>query len=524
MERSDLNSAVEFIESRLLSHVYGFSSSNKDVSLPALSSKRNPNKTILCIFATNALLENALRNAKKEDLTISLKYDETKGLVFLNSREGRKACIKISSKWEEANIGAIFCIGFEDPTPDAYLISALHTKYYLPANVPIIYTTISPYFWIPNVPSFHCETSKIEIVFEPRGCNDLARVPKPFLYMGTNSHYSGQTADYDNPYTVAYFTGKTDKGKNATQQSMYLLANRLSSGKVVICMPRSKFETLPKRKHFTVDFRKAAADIILHKLEGLLEFLPEKERKEVNKSITILKAYPRETLRMVSQSPLGFQSSLFLVRWLEVSKPTKEIDEKDEKAVNRREIRKRSNEYLGACVAGLIDIIPKYGELKEEMLGTDDLETLLNLWSEIMLATNNRAYRIDSKTHSNYKFLVTWCNTNNLSSEVVYSLCEKIAKALKYLAGKESSEIYGKIAWANPNRVVINKIRKALSEVIPFVSIAKLQISPLLTRHHWKVKPKGEIIPLLARGDTVYIYIERIDQPKVKLLKIDDDL
>jgi len=503
MDQEELSNALNYLESNLVTHLFGYSSSKKEILLPDLVRKNHNKKLTVVCCKKNKELTRMTNSLEERNIEYTTSFDGKNNLVYCTSYFARWNIQKMIEKGEELiNIGSIFLADMDYEDPNAIGIYALYEAFLKKLGISLIFLSVSPYAKLPVKfdKSHEIKNSDLKIEYLQKYNEVMEKTQEKALYFGNttvrnNKLIKGEIGKrYPDVKLVFDLITKTDK------HHIYLRTDSIDSGKVYRCYSIQTYNKFPKHYGLAnpIDIRKVVANMIYKKyLPGIDKYFPEVYQKTIEEVKNLVKNYgfDRERILILSAIPLNFEASIFLINW---------VSDVDSRGVASKKKLLALN-YLGALVACLISIVPDYGNM-EEYVGRDDLETLLNFWTFLMSRTNNSAYNLGLKDEI---LLRKWLSSNRYQVESVIKLCKLVRKVLLFVSEEEDLSIYLKIASGSRYIDEVNSVRRILATTFPAISTKGLDFANSLPTTKWnEIKKKNSIIPLLQIGKKVFIFIE----------------
>lgn len=429
----------KLVNEKNLFHVYGYDTTDKDVLLPELVRTNAEDKVHLLIFYNPVRAKYVRQSLRNTGVFILDEVSEARdhypkpGFYILSPRQAKKFLLHLASGDDKDKnlMGSIFLIGFEKENVEAMFIWAIFNAYCDKVeNIRFIVLTVSKYSWSPTdkLKIHEFASKKIQISFDETACGKLAKKHEKFYYFGPNIDAKEQIKPGDKSASDKLFHAlKNTKNKFYTKHHIDLNINTLKSGKVVICATEAAYSELQPRYEASYDFRKSTAELMAYRVERLIEYFPQQAQEEFDRSREILEKDKLTPVQLFSLSnlPLSFDLSVFLT------------------SIMSKEKEKRLDKLFFIAVACLIDNYTVYGNLSFCIDYRDDLEILVSMWNEIIIATKGNCYmvystqkmlRSDKYETKEAEIVAGWAKSMKLDIDAILKLCQSVSNTLLYLS------------------------------------------------------------------------------------------
>lgn len=527
---SSLDKAGDHVTRFHMSHVYSPASAKLQMYLPdwVRIDKAAENLLIIVACRTRDQLEELIANATEKRLPYELERTPSTNVWYTTIAAAKNYIQQecVAGKLERSRLAGayIFLYGAEKFDPAAYAIYILREAYLSKIEAGIILFTHSPFCWLEGYSKFSpfVYPSGTEIKYTPK----LPTLREPFLVVGEPIDHpkainisSGDKI----PTDVRILINNSFHGKQRpTKLAMFLAENLLSSGTIYRLTTAKVFNSLVDSYPAKGNLRKIIAGFVGSDLAEALELIDDKYRKQYTEVLESVKKYGESGtrfLRIVASIPLNYDSSFFLAKWFHDTFVDENFFLREKEAADERGevlLDRRGNEvtlkpfvadyYCGCLVAALIDTKPNYGDLSE-YVGRDDIETLLNFWDAIMIATNNTAFNIQSDRRTD-NMVFQWCVRKRLNVKPIKKLCKKVGDLITFRDLGPILAKYPSVYGYSQKVGRTNRIRLELANIYPMRRVGALDFSQSLPQYNGRRQlQRGDTIhSLMEEGNKVFIY------------------
>jgi hypothetical protein len=489
MNAAELTRATEYIQKHYYTQVIGFTASQKEIILPDLV--RSNDRLVIVAFRSNRKLRIALGEVGKK---VDTELNESTTLLYTTTFQARRILQTIPTT---SNL-YLFMSDVDVFDPNAYGIWLLWKK----LQFSLVILTVSPNSWLP-VPAKGTEyqvyvgQDLITIAYDPTITTKLGSLNRDFVVIGNTPVGNLRMVKAEGEYYPGY--DLVVDLQFTTQHEAYLREDLIDSGKIIRGITSKRFQQLPTRSPTSQrgDIRKVLASLLAKHQTNVLQYIDKHYSSQLEEVKRV--GNDKNVLSIVANLPVEYDASYFLAVWLFKMSVMKQ------KGTGEGALTAAG--YYGTVVAVLINEEPDYGDLSE-FLGNDNLETLMNFWTAIMVNTRYTAYALTPDTE---RYLESWCKLNNLHTAKVFRLCHKVGKTLRFVLDVALLRKHSKILTSNQRVEGINRIRTTLGSVYPRQPARTYIIRNTLPVAPWStIGPDTLITPLNRRGKHVSIYLKNI--------------